>query len=635
MVKEAAQATPNHLLRAARKEHNWTRREVADRIGSPQSFNISRWEQGTAFPSAHYIQQLCLLFGKSARELGLLLEAPTEKSESSPYLEILTQSDPIWKMPAFLTPLIGREQEVADICARLSRPGVRLLTLLGSGGIGKTRLGIEVATQMRASFADGVCFVGLAPISDPDLVLSTIAGELGIREHSRHSLLEQVKTALCQRCMLLLLDNLEQVIAAAPVVEELLVACPFLKILATSRAVLHLQSEYLYPVPPLSMPDLDHLPGQESLMQYEAVAFFVERAQAQLPTFHLSQANARTVAEICVSLEGMPLALELAAARIRLLPPKALLARLSQRLALLTGGAKTLPERQQTLRNALSWSYDLLDPQEQRLFRLLSVFVGGWTLEAVETICATLGNPAGQVIDGVASLLDKSMVHQIEQQGEERRFVMLETIREFGIEALAKSGEMQTIRAAHAAYYLALAEERAVVAWSGGPQLHIWLERLEREHDNLRVALSWSLEQGSDEEVEHRKEVAFRFGGALYRFWWSHAHLSEGLTFLERALVASEGVATASRAKALAVAAGLATTQEDRQRGEALAEEALVLYRGLGDRAGIADALESLGRFAFDKGEYVRARLLLEESVVILKELSNQGDTWMVTHCAG
>src|SRR6266699_892092 len=300
-------------------------------------------------------------------------------------------AEPFWKVPTILTPLIGREQDVAAVCTMLSRPEVRLLTLLGVGGIGKTRLSIQVANQLRVRFADGVCFVGLAPIRDLSLVISAIAHELGLQEGGAQSLVETVKAWLRDKQFLLLLDNFEQIVSAAPLLEDLLEACPRLIILVTSREVLRLSPEQLFPVPPLALPDLAQLTGQEELAQYAAVSLFLQRAQAIKPDFTLTEANGRVIAEICVRLDGLPLAIELAAARIRVLPPQVLLTRLSQRFQVLTGGSRTLPERQQTLHNTIQWSYDLLNEEEQRLFRCLSVFVGGCTLEAAEAACCAGG----------------------------------------------------------------------------------------------------------------------------------------------------------------------------------------------------------------------------------------------------
>ncbi len=533
-------------------------------------------------------------------------------------------------LPAQLTSLLGREQEVMTVCALLRQPGVRLLTLTGTGGIGKTRLGLQVAKELLDEFVDGVYFVPLAPIADPSLVIPIIAQVLGINEDGGRPFQGLLQTYLRNKHLLLLLDNFEQVTAAAPELANLLSGCPDLKVMVTSRAVLHLHGEHEFPVPPLALPDLQHFtqrPESEALSKYPAINLFLQRASAIKPGFALTEANARVVAEICARLDGLPLAIELAAARIKLLSPRALLQRLSHRFEVLTSRAQNVPERQQTLRNMLAWSYDLLNVQEQRIFRRLSIFAGGCTLEAIEYLCSALGDDCeeGVVLDGVASLIDKSLMQSTEQGvngEEERRFVMLETVREYGLEALAASGEMEVIQQAHAAYYLRLAEEAEQEL--GGPRQATWLKRLEREHDNLRAALGWLLERGEAKAGGQHKEMALRLGGALRRFWIIHSHISEGRHFLEQALAGSEGVTASVRAKALVAAANLAVIQIDYGRAELLAAESLAQFRQLGDQAGIALSLYLLGSAAWARGDTSSARPLIEEALALSRAVDDK-----------
>ncbi len=547
-----------------------------------------------------------------------LLLVPTFASQAEP--ELVSNHN----LPAQLTPLIGREREVATASALLRRTEVRLLVLTGTGGIGKTRLGLQVATELLEDFPAGVCFVSLAPLRDPALVAPNVAHTLGLSEATRGPVVDHLKAYLREKQLLLLLDNFEQVVTAAPLLTELLAACPKLKMLVSSRAMLHVHGEHEFVVPPLALPDPKHLPESEALSQYASVALFLQRARALKPEFHLTSTNARAIAEICVRLEGLPLAIEMAAARIKQLPPQALLARLEHRLQVLTSGPQDVPVRQQTLRNTLAWSYDLLDLQEQRLFRRLSIFVGGCTLEAAEAVCAALGNGDGHavaaVFDGVTSLIDKSLLLQTEQEGEEPRFVMLETTREYGLEALAMSEELEATRRAHAAHYLALAE-KARPAWEG-PQQAVWLGRLERDHDNLREAMQWSLERG---EVRSRMEVAFRLGGALRSFWQVRGYFREGRTFLERVLAQSEESLPSLRVQAINDAVLLAVSQGDHDWGEALCQENLAQCRALGDDPAIARMLYLLGWIALLKGNLATAHSLLEEALALFREIGDKG----------
>ncbi len=518
-------------------------------------------------------------------------------------------------LPVQLTSLIGREREMATVQRLLSREDVRLLTLTGTGGTGKTRIGLQIAAELSDRFADGVFFVNLASISDPAFVVPTIAQTLGVKETGNQPLLDLLKVSLRDKHLLLLLDNFEQVISAASQVTNLLAACPKLKIVATSRVVLHVRGEQEFVVSPLAVPDPKHMPDLVALSQYEAVALFISRAQAVKPDFQLTYANARAVAEICACLDGLPLALELAAARIKLLPPQALLARLGQRLAVLTRGASDVPTRQQTLCNTIQWSYDLLNAQEQRLFRRLSVFVGGCTLQAIEASAAALDGEAGRVFEGVASLLDQSLLQQTEQEGEEPRLTMLETIREYGLECLRESGETEASQRAHALYYLALAEEAE--AHLKGAQQVLWWRRLEREQENLRAALAWLIGQ-------EEGELVLRLSGALWRFWNIRGYWSEGWCWLEAALQLPQAQGrTTWRAKALIGAAEFANRLGHLVSRSLHDEESVSIYRELGDKRGLAESLGYLGLSMYSQNDVAAGRTLLEESLALAREVGD------------
>jgi predicted ATPase/class 3 adenylate cyclase/DNA-binding CsgD family transcriptional regulator len=534
-------------------------------------------------------------------------------------------------LPVQFTPLIGREQEVAAVQNLLHREDVCLVTLTGPGGTGKTRLGLQVAAELSDLFPDGVYFVNLAPISDSEFVVPTIAQALSFREVTGQPLLDHLKGELQQKQLLLLLDNFEQVVSAAPQLVDLLAACPKLKLLVTSREVLHVRAEHEFAVTPMALPDLTHLPVLAELARYAAVTLFIERARAARPDFQVTTANAWAIAAICVHLDGLPLAIELAAVWIKLLPPQALLVRLDQRLQVLTSGARDAPVRQQSLRNTIAWSYELLHAEEQRLFRRLSVFVGGCTLETIEAVYTTLGDASGQVIDGVASLIDKNLLLQTAQEEEESRLVMLESIREFGLERLTSSGEREAIQQAHADYYLRLSEDAEPQLW--GPRQVRCLQRLEQEHGNLRAALQWLLEQG---DATQSIEKSLRLGAALRSFWMIRGYYSEGRTFLEQALARSEGIEATVRAKGLWAATTMANFQGDNDRAEALSKESLTLHRQLGDRRGVAYALYYLGGLSAFRGDLAAARSLEEEALALRREVGNKQDiAWSLYYLAG
>lgn len=534
-------------------------------------------------------------------------------------------------LPLPPTSLVGRKLEIATLCALLLRGDVRLLTLTGPGGIGKTRLGMQVASDVSASFADGVYYVPLASLSDAALVLSAICRSLDIREPGDSA--ASLRAWLAGKRVLLLLDNFEQVIGAANAVAELLADHPETRMLITSREALHVRGEHEFPVPPLEAPT--SFVGERAadpamlseLIQYPAVALFIERARAIRPTFAATRANLPAIAEICARLDGLPLAIELAAARTRLISPQAMVPQLTSRLSLLTDGPRDLPARQRTLRDAISWSYDLLSPEEQRLFRRLTLFARGFTLDAAVSLNAALdGTLPLTYLDRVASLVDKSLLRQREDEDGESRFSMLETIREYGMEQLAASGELPLAQDAHAAYYTELAEE-AARALTGADQ-RAWLDRLEREHANMRVALRWT--RDSRDAL-----TALRLAAALWRFWYVHGYLSEGRSWLASLLEQTadakdrrgNGGLLAARARALAGAATLASTQGDLGQTAILGEACVALCRASGDTEGLAIALTILGFLAVQQARLDEAASLAEEALTISRKI---GDPWIL-----
>ncbi len=522
-------------------------------------------------------------------------------------------------LPVRLTPLIGREQEISILAQMLQSADVRLLTLTGTAGIGKTRLGLEIAASSLNQFPDGVFFVALDAIRESSLVLPTIAAALEVKESGESSLIERVKQRLFGKTTLLFVDNFEQVIPAASVLATLLETCPGLKALVTSRERLRLSGEHEFPLQPLRTPDLKNLPETASLPLFPAVDLFLQRAQAVKPGFVLDDTNAAAVAELCARLDGLPLAIELAATRIKLFSPQAMLEHLDNRFHLLRGGARDLPARQQTLHASIDWSYELLDAGEKQLFWRLAVFIGGRTLPAIEAVCDPSDDPnlsplQIDIYDGLASLIDKSLVRQSEKMGDEPRYEMLTTIYEYALERLEKNGEAGALRRMHAAYYLDLA--RKAEANLSGQNQAAWLQRLEREHDNLRAALSWSLQE--------KPEVALLMGGALWRFWEVYGHLSEGRKWLQAALDQCAAVESPELAKALYAAGQLAIDQGDYTQARPLFEQTLQLSAKLEDQASKADALNGLGRVAYFQGENELAARYYEEALQLREFLKDK-----------
>ena len=516
-------------------------------------------------------------------------------------------------LPLQPTPLVGREREVAEVVDRVRSEEARLLTLTGPGGTGKTRLALQAGADLLEEFEGGVYFIVLATITDPELVPSAIAEPLGVKESTEQSLQESLQSYLREKDLLLIVDNFEQVLEGASFVGELLGACPKLKVLATSRTPLRLYGEQEYPVPPLALPDPRILPPLEALTQYEAVRLFVERARAVKADFSVTNDNAPAVAEICARLDGLPLAIELAAARVRILPPQKVLERLGNRLKLLKGGPRDLPTRQQTLRGAIAWSYDLLGEEEKALFRRLSVFTGGRTLEAIEEIC----DPEGDLdaLEGVESLVGKSLLRQEEGVGGEPRFVMLETIHEFAREELRESGEAEEIRRLHTEYFVALAEE-AGAELKGLDQLG-WLERLEEEHDNMRAGLSWALERGE-------ADLTLRLAGALWWFWYVRGHLREGQGWLEAAVARGQTSAASDLlAKGLTGSGRLALEAGELEQAQVLLEESVDRLREAGGETELAEALDNLGIAVAYGGELEKAKALFEESLALYRRAGN------------
>ncbi len=523
-------------------------------------------------------------------------------------------------LPVPLTPLIDRVKELATLQDLLRAADVRLVTLTGTAGVGKTRLAIQAASHLLNEFDQGVFFVNLAPLPSSRLVVSTMAQTLDIQEQGGQSLLERLKVGLRDRRVLLVLDNFEHVIDAASVLADLLVAAPQVKMLITSRMPLRVRGEREVGVHPLPYPPHGPTMSSERLSQYEAVQLFIQRALEVKPDFQVTNANAPAVAEICSRLDGLPLAIELAAARVRLLSPEALLTRLAQRLKYLIGGARDLPQRQQTLRATLDWSYNLLDKDEQTLFRRLAVFVGGGTLEAIETVCgsartSTLAPLSRDPLDLVSSLVEKNLV-RVYEQGGEARFTMLQTVLEYATEQLAASGERETIFGRHSQFYLALVQQAEPELQ--GPHQGTLLSCLEAERDNLRSALAWSLGDRG------HADTALKLAAALVLFWYARGPCSEGQAWLESALAQAPTASVEARAKAHSAAGTLAYHQGDYARATDFHQVALALYRECCNSRGEVFSLSNLGYQARAQGKLELATGLFEQALGLFRELGDK-----------
>lgn len=537
-------------------------------------------------------------------------------------------------LPHQATPFVGRRREVDQIKQMISRAEVRLLTLTGPGGVGKTRLALQVAEEFLDDFPNGVFYVELASIRDPGLIPSAVAQTLGIHLSGSQTAEEALKDYLCGKCILLVLDSFERVVKAAPFVSDLLASAPCIKVLVTSRVLLRLYAEQDYPVPPLEVPDLKDLPQLDRLCDSEAVQLFLMHARAVKPNFELTPGNAHAVVTVCTRIDGLPLAIELAAARIRLFTPQKMLIQLEKRFQLLSDGPRDLPRRQRSLLNALEWSSNLLGPNESTLFRRLGVFVGGCTIEAAEKVCNIAGDL--DIISGLSSLVDNSLIKQVEQNGEPR-FTMLETIREYALDLMKASGETENLYCRHLDFFTSLAE-------TGGPQMlrgedALWGGLLDADRDNLRAALAWSLRRADASDPD--LHLGARLASGMWPYWYLRGHLAEGRGWLKSALdkIPESGIL---RARLLTAAAGLAWQQGDYADSHPQFEESIAIWRTLEDTSGQAEALHWFGHLTFDQQDYRKARQLFAESLEIYQDLEDEtayttlvGDMGMVAYHQG
>ncbi|HEX9990123.1 MAG TPA: tetratricopeptide repeat protein [Chloroflexia bacterium] len=617
-------------LKEHRRQFDLTQEELAMRVDCSWE-TIRKIEAGVRRPSKQVAELLAEFFQVPTEERPAFVQfARSGLGNRGAFAGAQTQSyagsqPPLNNLPGERTTFVGREAALAAVRDLLLHKEVRLVTLFGPPGIGKTRLSLQVAATLLSNdksgpeaepvFRDGIFFVPLASVTNPSMVTLTIMQSLGVKETPGLTLGEHLTAYLRDRRMLLVLDNFEQVVQARDVVADLLVECPCLKVLATSREVLRVYGEHQFPVPPMSLPNRGKLPIPEVLESYEAIRLFVDRAMAVHPSFALTEENALAVAEICDRLDALPLAIELAATRVNILSPQAILARLGNRLDLLTTGARDLPARQRTLRDAIAWSYDILNSDEQALFRGLGVVVGGCTLEAAEAVVEHRDSFV-LILDCLSSMADKSLLRQEEAEGEPR-FVMLPLIREYALERLVESGEEQITSRRHALHFLGVAE--AVEPYLTSGERALWIERLDEEQNNLRAALEWSISPQGD------PEIGLRLAGSLGWYWYFRSHLSEGCEWFERVLsCAPASERSVARAKTLSAQARLAMHMGRFTEARPWLEESVEICRQMGDRRELAYALALLGLIAVRDGEHAMISLC-EESVALFQEA---GDKW-------
>ena len=598
-------ASFGELLRQVRSAASLSQEELAQRSGLSVR-GISDLERGArSAPRLETVRMLADALGVGQDDRSALLAAARPALLGGAGADHVRPALP--SVPTPLTRLIGREVEIGALRTILQRDDVRFVTLTGAGGTGKTRLAIAVAAEMGDAFPDGVVFVDLSPLTDPTLVVPTIATSLGVREVVDQSLSETLSSFLTSKQLLLVLDNCERILAAAPDITTLLAACPGLSVLATSREPLHVRGEREFPVPPLPLPATTPLLELGQFASAPAIALFVERAEESQPEFTMTTENMAAVAAICRRLDGLPLAIELAAARVKVLPPQALLVRLEHRLPLLTGGGRDLPARQRTMRDAIAWSYDLLSPDERALFRRLAVFAGGFTLASAEAVAAADGRLA--VLDGLVALVEQSLVRQMPGAGAEPRYQMLETVREFGLERLVSSGDADDARQRHAEHFLRVSAD--LMQASTILMDHASLTRVVAEHDNVRLALVWYDQHG---EID----ALLQLSSLLYGLWFSRGLYREGVQWVDRALERSQRVPSSTLIRALDGAGTLAIFQGDYVRATSFIEEGLALAQVLGDPSLMSEALTYAAFLAYRHRAFARAEELLAEARHIL-----------------